>query len=241
MKNLLIKSSLLAAVSLALVGCSDDDDNNNNAPSTAQFEVTVTNLTAAQPFSPVLLVAHSDGWNAFADGSRASDGIEVMAESGSPADLRSEAQAQSQYISSAVGSAPQGPASVSQVYTLDVPANKLADLELTMATMLVNTNDAFTAVNGGSLAGLDVGMSRTFNTPTWDSGTEANSETAATIPGPAGNGASAGFDATRDDVRDEVHFHQGVITQDDGLATSVLTQVHRFDNPTARVIVKRVR
>ena len=39
-------------------------------------------------------------------------------------------------------------------------------------------------------------------------GTEANTETAATIPGLGGEGTNL----TRDDIIDRVRFHQGVVT-----------------------------
>lgn len=90
-------------------------------------------------------------------------------------------------------------------------------------------------------------------TVTWDAGTEANTETAATMPGPAasaagGGGEAAGYDVVRDDLADAVRLHQGVVTSanaDDpsreGLSTSVLTEAHRFDFPTSRVVITRTR
>ena len=75
-----------------------------------------------------------------------------------------------------------------------------------------------------------------MNMNVWDSGTELNDELAATIPGPAGGGE--GFNTTRDDT-DVVSFHPGVISQDDGLATSALSGNHRFLNPGARITITR--
>ena len=71
------------------------------------------------------------------------------------------------------------------------------------------------------------------------SGTEANTESAGTMPGPADNGE--GFNSARDDLADEVRMHSGVVTSDDGLSGSVLTQEHRWDNPTVRVVITRVK
>ncbi|MGI9283362.1 MAG: spondin domain-containing protein [Endozoicomonas sp.] len=71
------------------------------------------------------------------------------------------------------------------------------------------------------------------------SGTEANTESAGTMPGPADNGE--GFNSARDDFADEVRMHSGVVTSDDGLSGSVLTQEHRWDNPTVRVVITRVK
>lgn len=50
--------------------------------------------------------------------------------------------------------------------------------------MLIPTNDAFTGVNAADLSSMAIGDSLTLSGSTWDSGTEANTETAITIPGP---------------------------------------------------------
>ena len=103
--------------------------------------------------------------------------------------------------------------------------------------MLVNTNDAFTALNAWPVGEMSVGDVMTVNAIAYDAGTEADSESAATIPGPAGGGE--GFNAVRDDGADQVTMHSGVISGDDGLATSDLTEQHRFDNPVARIRIER--
>ena len=108
---------------------------------------------------------------------------------------------------------------------------------LSLASMLVNTNDAFIGESGINIKTLSVGETFTMNMDVWDSGTEANSETAATIPGPAGGGE--GFNAARDDT-DAVSFHSGVISQDDGLTASTLSASHRFLNPGARLSITRI-
>ncbi len=66
------------------------------------------------------------------------------------------------------------------------------NLRLSIATMLVDTNDAFTGLNAMDISNMEVGDSRAFMAPSWDSGTEANLETADTMPGPAA--AAAGGD-----------------------------------------------
>jgi hypothetical protein len=76
-----------------------------------------------------------------------------------------------------------------------------------------------------------------MNMSVWDAGTEANDELAATIPGPAGGGE--GFNADRNDD-DRVAFHSGVISQDDGLASSALSANHRFLNPGAQLVITRI-
>ena len=103
--------------------------------------------------------------------------------------------------------------------------------------MLVNTNDAITAAKNVSLNGMEVGESLSFTTLSYDTGTEANSEAAGTIPGPADGGE--GFNAMRDDIADRITLHRGVITADDGMMQSVLGQNHRWDNPVLRVTITR--
>jgi hypothetical protein len=120
--------------------------------------------------------------------------------------------------------------------TIKVTLTDTEPMMLSLATMLVNTNDAFSGVNALSLANLAVGESISMTTSSYDAGTEKNSEMMSTIPGPAAGGE--GFNEMRDDV-DFVAMHAGVVSVDDGLSTSVLTQAHRFDNPTLAVSITR--
>ena len=54
---------------------------------------------------------------------------------------------------------------------------------------------------------------------------------------PAGGGE--GFNAARSDRVDQVAMHTGVVSQDDGFATSGLTGQHRFDNPVTDIRIER--
>nr|WP_086938486.1 spondin domain-containing protein [Thaumasiovibrio occultus] len=226
----------LSAV-LVLAGCPfDDDGSSNTSPPAApaalerQFEITVTNLTANQPLSPATALLHDDGYSLFEIGQAASDNLEQLAEAGD----NSGYQSSSDIVQFASGSDVIPPGS-SDTLTVDVPNAEY----LTVATMLVNTNDAFAANDGLDLNTIAVGESVTVTLLVWDAGTEANSESAATIPGPAGGGE--GFNANRDDSDDSVASHAGVISQDDGLATSALSANHRFQQPAVRMEVKRTQ
>ena len=64
-------------------------------------------------------------------------------------------------------------------------------------------------------------------------------EAAADIPGPAGGGE--GFNPARSDAADRVAMHAGIVSQDDGFATSDLSEQHRFDNPVMRVHIERTQ
>ena len=125
----------------------------------------------------------------------------------------------------------------SETITFSVTETDAADSYVSLVTMLVNTNDAITAARNVDISSLQVGDSMRFTTLSYDPGTEANSEAAGSMPGPADGGE--GFNAARDDIADQVTLHGGVVTSDDGLTTSVLNQSHRWDNPVLRVTISR--
>jgi len=104
--------------------------------------------------------------------------------------------------------------------------------------MLVNTNDAFTGLSGFSLAELEVGETIDKLVPIYDAGTEENTETAATMPGPAANGE--GFNAARE-TRNMITGHGGVVTSSDGLASSALNESHKFDQGAQYLSITRVK
>lgn len=198
------------------------------------FEVSVTNLTAGQPFSPVGIFLHDSSQQVFSVGAAASEPLERMAEGGDISGLIEAVNS----LSELAGDAPIGPGA-SNTYTIGIDAQPAAELELSVMTMLVNTNDGFTGVNGADITALEDGQSMSFNVIAYDSGTENNTEAAGTLPGPADGGE--GFNAIRDDLADQVTMHPGVVTADDGLASSVLNQTHRFDNPVARIRITRTQ
>lgn len=241
-----IKRVLFVAVmATALQACDNDDPNIVTLPpppppppAMASFDVTVQNLTNAQPLSPVAVVAHRDGFSVFSVGTAATVGLETLAEGGDNSALIAEADASADVIVSASGAAPIGPAG-SETISITLLESDLPDLRLSATTMLVNTNDAFSSLNGASIASMAIGDTLTMNTIAYDAGTEADSEAAGDIPGPAGGGE--GFNGTRNDDADRVTMHSGVVSQNDGLATSDLTEQHRFDNPVMRVRIERIQ
>ena len=237
---------LFGATLIALLASACDSDGNGlggtttpppPAPTMASFEVTVNNLSNAQPLSPIAVIAHPESYAVFEIGQPATAGLETLAEGGDNSALLAEADGVAGIGDTASGAAPIGPAG-SETVSVSFDDTNLGTMFISVSTMLVNTNDAITGVNAVALADMAVGDSVSMRTIAYDSGTEANTETAATIPGPAGGGE--GFNAARDDLADQVAMHTGVIGQDDGFATSDLTGQHRFDNPVAQVTIERV-
>ena len=237
----------LLAISLAaLLGAACSSDNNGTPvppppppppPAMANFDVTVTNLSNGQPLSPVAVIVHQDGYSVFTVGTAATAGLETLAEGGDNTALIAEANADAAVVTTASGAAPIGPAGTETI-GIQVLASDLPGLGVSFSTMLVNTNDAITGTNGVPVGDMQPGDSMSWRTIAYDAGTEANTEAAAHIPGPAGGGE--GFNAERDDIADRVAMHSGVVSQDDGFAASDLTGQHRFDNPVAQVRIERI-
>lgn len=236
---------LLAITSVALVGAACDSSNNGGGMGTttpppvvmATFDITVSNLTNAQPLSPIAVIAHQNTFEVFAIGQPASVGLETLAEGGDNSALLAEANAVAGIGGTVSGAAPIGPAG-SETVSVTFDENSQGLMTIAVSSMLVNTNDAITGVNAVPLAGMQVGDSVTLRSIAYDAGTEANSESAAHIPGPAGGGE--GFNAARDDSADRVAMHPGVVGQEDGFAMSDLNGQHKFDNPVAQITIERV-
>lgn len=208
-------------------------DSSDTTATTASFRITLTNITHNQPMSPLAVALHSDTYAAWELGAAASAPLEMMAESGSPTALIQAADADPDVLATTTGAGVVFPGATESV---NLTATTTGKIRLTLATMLVNTNDAFGGLNGQSLDQLAVGQSATFMVPAYDAGTEANSETAATVPGPAAGGE--GFNIQRDD-QNFVTIHPGVISAQDGVAGSALSNAHRWDNPVVKLVVTR--
>ena len=241
------KLRTVAATFVAVLGlsaCSDDDDNNNNdnvvLPIEATYMVTVSNVTSAQFLTPLGVVIHKHGYAAWETGSTASIGLEELAESGSPATFLAEADANANviaYTNSEGGAFPAGSSK-----SVSITVEESAGLHVTVASMLANTNDAFTGLTSWHISDLAVGESMATLSHVYDAGTESNTEAATDIPGPAGNMAGTeGFSTDRGDLVNVVTIHGGVVTQSDGLMTSALTEKDRWLGPAAKVLVTRTK
>ncbi|EKO3801652.1 TPA: spondin domain-containing protein [Vibrio harveyi] len=225
---------LLVAASVGLLaGCPSDDD--NDVVKSYRYTINVANLTANQPMSPLAILAHNDKYKLFEIGKSASVELEHLAEGGSNAELLALKDSNDYVYQTLSGNGLVLPGSSDSV-TFTVDPHKAG--YVSVASMFVNTNDAFVGETGLSLKSLAVGESYEMSMNVWDSGTELNDELAATIPGPAGGGE--GFNATRNDTNDVAAFHAGVVSKDDGLANSALSANHRFLNPGAKLTITRV-
>ncbi len=232
LKKPLNTSILLSTLVLSACGGSDS----TSASNMKTYKVTISNVTANQPLSPATLVIHKSGYQLFQAGHKASVALEKLAEGGSNTELLEQANKNNAVLAKASGTGIIPPGSSESI---ELSVNNSADFMLSVATMLVNTNDAFAGKTTTKIANLSKGASLNMHIPIWDSGTEANSEAANTIPGPAGGGE--GFNKNREDDVNFIAIHQGVVTHADGFMTSALDESHRFTNPGAMLRIERVK
>lgn len=231
------KLNLITVLSLSsvLAACGGDDD--TKSPSTpeaqASYRLTLNNATAKQAFAPIAVILHSESYQAWDIGAPASAGLEMLAESGSPAALIAEASDVLDAQTSDGLLMPGATQSLTIEGPMDIP------LQLTIAGMPVYTNDGFSGVTGWSIDTLMPGDSINTLLPMYDAGTEANTESMATLPGPDFGGE--GFNAARDDLADVVTRHAGVVTMDDGLTSSALNESYRFQQGALFVTLERLQ
>lgn len=221
----------MASVVLMLSACSIDfnsDDDNEVEEEAYQYQVTVNNLTLGQPFSPISLMLHEMDMSFWTLGQAASQPLEVLAEGGDSSQLNQMTGVKMSYN----GSAPLMPGE-NEDWVFEVM--KGDNYQLSVATMLVNTNDAFTGKQNIDLMSMEIGTPYSFTVMAYDAGTEMNDE--INLPGPAAS--AEGYNSTRNDVN-RVHIHPGVLTNIE-LSSSQLGPQQKFDNPVAKIIVTRMQ
>ena len=188
--------------------------------------ISVTNLTPFQPFSPFFVMTHDDSAPAlFSFGAPASVGLRDLAENGNPAPLVAMYS-----MMDGVGSAmatTMGPTLPGATQEIEVEVSKDYPY-VTIASMFVNSNDGFIAINGRMLEAGDA-----FFLNGYDAGTEEYNENCDSIPGPAceegsGNVASANGEGF-------VHVHAGF--QGIGDMENLVGAIVDWRNPMAYIVV----
>jgi Spondin_N len=186
--------------------------------------VTVENLTPAgsQPLSPPLVVVHSPHADVWSVGTIASHGVAAIAEDANNAPLE-EALPQLRGVE-AVFTVPGGPIPPGEARSFGVETRAQFD-RLTLLTMLVNTNDAFTGLDSLRIHG----QSAVVETMAYDAGSERNNELAAFIPGPCCNNPFV-----RDPEGALIRPHDGITGVGD-----LDPAVYDWPEPAARITITR--
>lgn len=213
----------------------------SDEPGQKRYRVTIENLTTGQPFSPGVAVTHTQSASLFQVGAGASEGIRAIAEDGDPSVALAALRGQPEIDDVVELASPihrvGGPGS--NTLTFEITASRNAN-RLSLAVMLICTNDGFTGLDGVKLPGG--GSSDHHRTAGYDAGTEANNEQFTQIvdpcqaigpvagppPIPNGNGRVA--------TSGVIAHHPG--TQ--GGANLVIAQ-HGWRDPVARISVERLK
>lgn len=155
-----------------------------SGPATGTYEVTITNITRGQIFSPPVAMSHGASYNLFTLGQPSTDGLAALAEDGMTQPLIDEATATG-YVFDA--QAAGGPVLPGQSVTITVETTSKYN-RISVAGMLVITNDAFFAVRNARANPFPFknssGGATTFRADAYDAGSEANTEACSDIPGP---------------------------------------------------------
>ncbi len=152
------------------------------APESVEFGLTLDNLTAGQPITPPVVVVHDPNVDVFDYTSPTElDGIDDLAEGGVQDDLVTTLSKRPGVVW-VYGLDSGGPIVPGMSFT-EAKLYGVAGAEVTVVAMFACTNDAYVRVSGGVTATdgmLSFGEPATAQV--FDSGSEANDETAATIP-----------------------------------------------------------
>ena len=233
--NITIRGIALAAAIFSTAAVADRS---------ARYEITVTNLTPGQTFTPILVAAHSRHESIFSAGAPASDALAALAESGSTAEVTQElvdAGVPESHIATILGPDPApappltGPG---RTASIEIRGPRRGG-KLSVAAMLIPTNDTFMALNSVNLPRRG---QVSYIALAYDAGTEANDQNCANIPGPrcGGEGNSAPADSDEGIIVVSNGFHDKGTQDADG--NEILgPSVYDWRNPVARITIRRIR
>ena len=224
-----------ALASLVLAGpavvAAQDDRSSYDSHRKARFEVKVTNVTRDQRMTPFLVVAHRPSVRLFELGKPASDGLAMLAEEGNPAPLKAALDATRGVSGTATSADLLAPG---ETVRIEVEGSRHDVISL--AAMLIPTNDGFVAVDALGPIGP---YGRTVGAAAYDAGTEVNDELCASIPGPdfeECGGPGGGGQAAEDPKEGFVRVHEGIHGIGDLDASR-----RDWRNPVAKVTIRRIR
>lgn len=214
-------------------------------PAIQYYRVTIQNLTRGQPFSPGVIVTHDQHAVVWRLATQTSEGIATIAQDGNP-----DVEAANL----------QGAPGIHYVLETSGPINRLGGTvppetfahyivgalpgdRLSVAMMLICTNDGFTGVDSVPLP-QTVGQTLTYLTSAYDAGAEQNTERSADLAD--GCGALGPVPLPMDGNNDSLPAdggmtfpHPGIVGGRDLTVNHSLAD-HAWENPVARITVLRL-
>ncbi len=230
MRRLILLGLIALATTTLVVGPASADDDEGEDGATKTWRVTIKNLTppgpgapGSQPLSPPLFVIHSRQADVWGVGEIASHGVAAIAEDANNAPLESALPAVQGVRTVLTGAGGPIPSGVTRSFTVETTGrfNRLS-----VVTMLVNTNDAFTGLDSLRLRG----HGSSHETMAYDAGSERNNELKSHIPGPC-----CGNAFVRDPEGALIGPHEGITGR--GQLSPAL---YDWDGAAARITIDRV-
>lgn len=200
---------------------------------TMTYRITVENLTpargggASQVLSPSLVLLHDGRANLFTVGQRANQSVIDLAE-----DAIGNTGIAAYRGNDGVGFVGSLGSPILPGHSLSFEVSAPARFhQLSLASMLVNTNDGFTGLDAVQLTG----GSNVYMTQAYDAGSEVNDQLRANIPGPCcGDTARHGTDES-----EVIRHHVGILPGVGDLVPE--TWGWPTASPVARITVERVK
>lgn len=243
----------LALAGLTLAACSDDpvtmppDQVRAEAAAAtgpagaATYQVSITNMTETQAFTPPLVAVHRPPVKLFQVGQPASTGLQQIAENGNLGPMETHLSGSRHVMDLVIDVGDPPPLLPGETRSFEITGQRGAR-RVSWVSMLICTNDGFTGVAGARLP-RDVGQSATWHTAGYDAGTEMNTETATDLVPPCGplsgiHDGSIGTGMSDPDLAEGgvVHHHEGIQGGAD-----LTAEVHGWTDPVASIVVTRIQ
>lgn len=189
------------------------------------YEVTVTNITIGESFTPILSAAHRTGIRFFELGTPAIAPLADLAEGGNVMPLKDVLDG-SDLVSGVTvspGLLTPGNSVTFEISTSDRYAR------FSLAAMLIPTNDTFVALNAVKFPAYGT---RTYLANAYDAGSEPNDELCVNMPGPACGGEGSSPEA---DGEGYVFSSPGIHGEGD-----LLVSAYGFSGAVAKVTISRI-
>jgi len=218
LKNVLLALVLAGSSSVAL------------AQRLVDYEITITNITPGQTFTPQLVVTHPEEIRIFEAGLPASESLEILAEGGDTEPLSNDLFNEAYDVATIGALLPPGET------TSIVVAGQPGLGYISIAAMMIPTNDTFMALNRVKLPRRG---SMSFTVPAYDAGTEYNDQNCANIPGPRCGGVGYSAEPGEGYVHIGNGFHDLGQTGEGG-SEILAPQMYDWRNSVAIITVRRM-
>ena len=224
-----MKLSLSLSIALILT------TNLASAEDMMRYEVSITNITKGQAFTPQFVATHDDSVSLFTFGQPAGEALEMLAEAGNTEPLTELIMT----IPDKVGYVTTNPGllEAGKTVTFEIEAQHNHH-QLTFAAMLLPSNDTFVALQGMSLPKQG---SVSYFALAYDAGTEANDQKCIHIPGPRCGGEAHSMVSDMDEgfVYISNGFHD--LGSMDAEGNEILgTKLYDWRSSVAQVTIKRI-